>query len=158
MFRLVVCADDRETVGPECLSDVQDHVAFGFAANLQGDRGISAWKGLVGGYLSQLFVKPLSEVNIGYTEREFRDLDSVPLRMTDIEKRQFIHRALEIYWGYKVLPSLPAEAPRDLKHYLDDTQALSRRRWVAAMRGQRAQQLRRARLCARRIDSESRAA
>lgn len=216
MFRLVLCGEDRATVGPDCLSDVQDHVVLGFAANLQGDRGISAWKGLVGGYLSQLFIKPLSEVIIDYTEREFRDLDSIPLRMTEHEKRQFIYRALEIYWSYKgryffltnncaveslsllksvlpspllqsieritpsglrsdferlgiasrrdsnhaeaersglrfpslfdkydatfreLLPSLPADAPRELKQYLDETEALSRRRWVAELKGQKA--------------------
>lgn len=46
-------------------------------------------------------MKPLSDVIIEYAEREFRDLDSVPLRTTEAEKRQFIYRALEIYWGYK---------------------------------------------------------
>jgi len=220
MFRLVVCAEDRAVVGPECLDDVQDHIVLGFAANLQGDRGVSAWKGLTGSYLSQLFIKPLPEVIIEYTEREFRDLDSIPLRLTGDEKRQFIYRALEIYWSYKgryffltnncaveslsllksvlqspqvqsidritptglrtdfarlgltrrdlhpdreqeeriglrfpslfdkydaafheLLPNLPKEAPRDLRRYLDDTRALSRRRWVSQIAGNDASKL-----------------
>ena len=101
MFRLVMCAEERSRVGPECLNDVQDHIVLGFAANLRGDRAISPWKGLTGGYLSQLYVKPLSEVIIDYTEREFRDLDSLPLRFDDDEKRRFVHRALETYWSYQ---------------------------------------------------------
>ena len=101
MFRLVVCADDRERVGPECLDDVQDHIVIGFGANLQSDLQISAWKGLTGGYVSQLFVRPLPEVLIEYTEREQRALESLPLRLDRDALRQLIGRAVEIYWSYE---------------------------------------------------------
>jgi hypothetical protein len=220
MFRLIVCAEERERVGPECLSDVQDHLVLGFAANLRGDRGINPWKGLTGGYLSQLFVKPMSEVIIEYTEREFRDLESVPLRLSEEEKRLFIYRALEIYWSYqgryyfltnncaveslsllksvlsapsvqgieRITPSglrselvrlglatseaglephtaerlglrfpslfskydavfrelsgaLPKAAPRNLNGYLENTQAMVRRRWLRDLRGHDARPL-----------------
>lgn len=100
MFRLVVCNESRTQVGPECMEDVQDHVVLGFGANLQSDLQISPWKGLTGGYVSQLFVKPLASVLIEYTERELRGLDSLPLRLSQEEQRQFVRRALEIYWSY----------------------------------------------------------
>lgn len=100
MFRLVVCNESRQTVGPECMDDVQDHVVIGFGANLGGDLQISPWKGLTGGYVSQLFVKPLSTVLIEYTEHELRGLHSLPLRLSPDEQRQLLRRALEIYWSY----------------------------------------------------------
>lgn len=100
MFRLVVCNESRPTVGPECMEDVQDHIVIGFGANLQSDLLISPWKGLTGGYVSQLFIKPLSTVLIEYTEHERRGLDSLPLRLTADEQQQFLRRALEIYWSY----------------------------------------------------------
>ena len=100
MFRLILCAPDRIKVDEKCLQDVQYHVVVSFAANLGGELRISAWKGLTGGYLSQLFFRPLTEVIIEYTELEFRDLQSYPLLLSEAEKRQFIHHALELYWGY----------------------------------------------------------
>ena len=100
MFRLVVCNESRTTVGPECMADVQDHIVIGFGANLGGDLQISPWKGLTGGYASQLFVKPLPVVLIEYTEQELRGLDSLPLRLSPDEQRQLVLRVLEIYWSY----------------------------------------------------------
>lgn len=101
MFRLVICSPDRAAPGPDCLDDVQEHIVLGFGANLQTDLQISAWKGLTGGYVSQLFVKPLADVLIEYTERELRSLESFPLRLSREELRQFVRRALEIYWSYE---------------------------------------------------------
>lgn len=101
MFRLVVCNAQRSQVGPECLDDVQDHIVLGFGANLQTDLQISAWKGLTGGYVSQLFVKPMPEILIEYTERGMRGLESFPLRFDRQELQQFVRRALEIYWSYE---------------------------------------------------------
>lgn len=101
MFRLVICSAERQAPGPECLDDVQDHVVLGFGANLQADLQISAWKGLFGGYVSQLFVKSLPDVLIEYTERELRGLESFPLRLDRDELQQLVRRALEIYWSYE---------------------------------------------------------
>ena len=100
MFRLILCAEDRPVVSAACLEDVQDHVVLSFVANQEGDAQISAWKGLTGGYPSQLFVRRLSDVIIEYTELEFRDLQSLPLRMSAQQKARFVHRVLELYWSY----------------------------------------------------------
>jgi hypothetical protein len=101
MFRLVICGAARARVGPECLQDVQDHLVLGFGANLQTDLQISAWKGLTGGYVSQLFVKTLPDVLIEYTERGQRGLESFPLRLARPELEQLVRRAVEIYWSYE---------------------------------------------------------
>ena len=100
MFRLVVCAPERETVDARCLQDLSHHVVLTFAANLAGELSISTYKGLFGGYPSQLFVKRFPDVLIEYTELELRDLESLPLLLSDDEKQQFVLRALELYWAY----------------------------------------------------------
>src|SRR5262249_50277007 len=100
MFRLVRCAPARQQVDARCLEDVQDHIVLSFVANLQTDLSISAWKGLSGKYISQLTIKPMVEAINEYTELSFRDLQSLPLRLTEDEKRQFVHHALELYWSY----------------------------------------------------------
>lgn len=100
MLRLVRCAPDRAEIGPPCLEDLQDHVVLGFAADLRGERGIDPLKGLTGGYTTRLFVKPLTEVIIEYTETEFRDLRSLPLRLSREELERLVLRALEVHHSY----------------------------------------------------------
>lgn len=100
MVRLLRCAPDRAEVGPPCLEDLQDHVVLGFAADLRGEPGIDPLKGLTGGYTTRLFVKPLTEVIIEYTETEFRALRSLPLRLTREELERLVHRALEVHHSY----------------------------------------------------------
>lgn len=99
MYRLVVCAPERDKVGPDCLNDVANHVVVSFRANVD-DIVINHVKGIFGGYPSQLFLLPLHEVVSEYTKGELRDILSAPIAMTDGEKRDFIFSTLEQYWGY----------------------------------------------------------
>lgn len=100
MFRIVSCAPTRSQVDERCLEDLHDHVVLSFVANLREDLTINAWKGLTGRYMSQLIMRPLTEVLNDYTEIDHRDLQSVPLRLSKSEISQFIYHALELYWGY----------------------------------------------------------
>ncbi len=100
MFRIVSCAPTRTRVDERCLEDLHDHVVLSFVANLREDLRINAWKGLTGKYMSQLIIRPLTEVLNDYTEIDHRDLQSVPLQLTAHEIQQFIFHALELYWGY----------------------------------------------------------
>lgn len=100
MFRIVSCAPTRTRVDERCLEDLHDHVVLSFVANLREDLTINAWKGLTGKYMSQLIIRPLTEVLNDYTEIDHRDLQSVPLKLTAPEIQQFIYHALELYWGY----------------------------------------------------------
>ena len=81
MFRLVVCAPFRKTVGPECMDDVSHHVALSYRAYMS-DINISYSKGMFGQYPSQLFIMRYLEVQQEYTKFDLRDLYSVPLKLT----------------------------------------------------------------------------
>jgi hypothetical protein len=100
MFRLITCNASRKTVGPECLNDINDHIVISFRANTEAWQ-INSWKGLTGKYPSQMFLYRFypSIVNT-YTVDEFRDLTSLPLKLTEEEKHRFINKALERIWGY----------------------------------------------------------
>ena len=99
LYRLVICAPERTQVGPECLNDVAHHVAISFRANVS-DASISYWKGLKGDYPSMLFAQPFLDVIEEYNKSEFRELTSLPLRLSPDEKAFFVHRVLEAYWEY----------------------------------------------------------
>lgn len=100
MLRIVLCAERRPSVDAACLGDIQDHLVLNFSANTRGDSRINPVKGLLGGYPMQLFVRPLPDVLIEYTERELRDLYSFPLRLRADEIRTLVQRAREIFWTY----------------------------------------------------------
>lgn len=100
MYRLVVCAPERTEIGPDCLRDIKHHVVVSHRAAVS-DLSISYWKGILGKYPSQLFLYALPEVVDEYTKLELRDMLSLPLKVSDTEKKQIVHRVLEQYWGYR---------------------------------------------------------
>ncbi|MEN9723928.1 MAG: hypothetical protein RJB38_1914 [Pseudomonadota bacterium] len=99
LYRIVVCSPDRKTVGPECLNDLAHHVTISFRATVP-DLAISYWKGLIGKYSSTLIAQPFLATIEEYNKTEFRELVSLPLRLTEDEKRLFIFRTLEASWEY----------------------------------------------------------
>lgn len=100
MFRLVVCAPYRKTVGPECLDDVSHHLALSYRAYMS-DINISYSKGMFGHYPSQLFIMRYLEVQQEYTKFDLRDLYSIPLKMTADQKKDFLDLTLERFWTYQ---------------------------------------------------------
>ncbi len=100
MFRLVVCAPHRKVPGPECLEDVSHHLALSYRAHMT-DFNISYTKGITGEYPSQLFVLRYLEVQQEYTKFELRDLYSIPLKLTQSQKEEFIDLTLERFWTYQ---------------------------------------------------------
>ncbi|WPU66012.1 DUF7844 domain-containing protein [Peredibacter starrii] len=100
MFRLIVCAPHRKTVGPECMNDVSHHLALSYRAYMS-DMNLNYMKGMFGGYPSQLFVMRFLEIQQEYTKFELRELYSVPLKMTAAQKQDFIDITLERYWTYQ---------------------------------------------------------
>lgn len=101
LFRIVMCRPGREK-GPDCLQDTASDLILNFRAMVP-DFSIDYLKGLRGKYDSLLFIQPLREVVDEYTktESELRDVVSLPVKMDEWQKKMFVLRALEIYWGYK---------------------------------------------------------
>lgn len=98
-FRLVLCDPGRGEVGPACRLDASRHVVVGYRANVL-DANISYWKGLMGGYSSDIFFLNFADVVREYTELELRDLISLPLALSGEERELFIDHVLEQHWGY----------------------------------------------------------
>ncbi|XGC82116.1 DUF4105 domain-containing protein [Bdellovibrio bacteriovorus] len=99
MLRLIVCAPFRTTVGPECLTDVAFHLVLSYRANID-DVIINYWDGLTGKYPSQLMAFSMPEVIDEYTRGQWRDLISLPLRISEAQKNILVQSALEHYWSY----------------------------------------------------------
>ena len=99
MFRLILCAPDRQIVGPECLNDVSEDIVLSYRAKVS-DLSVNHWSGISGKYPSQLFAFSFAEVLREYTRMEFRDLKSIPLNLNQTEKEEFLNLALERYWNY----------------------------------------------------------
>lgn len=99
MFRLVFCAPGKAK-GPSCLNDSVHHVVVSFRANVQ-EMTTDYSKGMNGEYPSQLFFLKLPEVIQEYTQGEFREVTSLPLKLTDDQAKRFLARSTELYWGYK---------------------------------------------------------
>jgi hypothetical protein len=100
MMRLVFCAPHRDIMSKECLKDVEHHVILSYRANVT-DAFIDYWGGLFGKYPSQLFLMTLSEVITEYNKSEFRNLLSIPIQLTDIEKSRVVSQVLEEVWTYR---------------------------------------------------------
>ncbi len=100
MFRLVVCAPWRKTVGPECMNDVLDHLVLSYRAHFASVDS-NLMQGMVGKLPSQLFIYRLSDILQEYNKFELRDLYSVPLNFSRDEIESFVDLTIERYWNYK---------------------------------------------------------
>ena len=100
MLRLVMCAPSRKEVSRECVKDIEHHMVLSYRANIT-DTIMSYWKGITGGYDSQLFIYPMVSIIKEYTRDEFRNLISVPLRLRVFERQDFIRKMQEEVWAYR---------------------------------------------------------
>ncbi len=99
LLRLVMCSPKRDTVGPECLKDVQYHVVMAYNGNVR-DLKQSVIKGITGFYESQLLFLRWTLVEKEYNKENFRSFESIPLKINHDEMRQIVYRALELHWTY----------------------------------------------------------
>lgn len=100
MYRIIVCAKHRKTIGPECMNDIQEHIVVSYRAN-PGGWVINPLAGLNGTYPSQLFLYRFYPTIVNeYTVDEMRNLISLPLALTPEQKQTFVYRVLEQHWEY----------------------------------------------------------
>jgi hypothetical protein len=100
MLRFVFCSPSRKQVGPDCMNDLLSHRVISFRAAVD-QPGLDVWKGLIGEYPSILFILPFLDVHRDYTYREMRELFSLPLNLTTLEKRRLFERVIEMHWSYQ---------------------------------------------------------
>ncbi|MDG0816769.1 DUF7844 domain-containing protein [Bdellovibrio svalbardensis] len=99
MVRVIMCAPERTTVGPECLKDIQHHIVLSFRAFVDSPQ-INGWAGLTGAYASRLFFIPFPQIINEYNISELRDLFSYPLALSREQIQSFLERAVETHWSY----------------------------------------------------------
>ena len=96
-FRLVICK------GPEspdlCSQNLLEHLVFSFQANIPG-HAIDYFKSIIGGYSSHLYAKRFIDALDEYNSAEFRDLYSVPIRLSVEEKTRLLNALVEAHWRY----------------------------------------------------------
>jgi len=100
MIRIIMCAPHREVVDENCLKDIAYHLVLSFRANITGT-SMSYAKGMNGSYDSLMFLLPMKDVVKEYTQGEFRDVFSVPLRLDTKQKSQMMKTILSQYWAYR---------------------------------------------------------
>ncbi len=100
MLRLILCAPERQRIGPECLNDTRHHIVLTYRASVE-ESTIKTFKGLNGYYPSILFIQPFSAVSNTYTRDEFRELFSYPLKISRDEMKDILDAALEAHWSYE---------------------------------------------------------
>lgn len=127
MIRLVICAPSRKVAGPECMNDVSHHLVLTYRAFVT-DINMNYMKGMFGGYPSQLFIMKFLEIQQEYTKFEFRELYSVPLKMTQDQKTDFLKVTLERFWAYEgkyyfFNNNCGTEAQKHLAFALDESQS-----------------------------------
>lgn len=99
MFRLVMCREDQEP-GPDCLRDIRNDIVISYRANVE-DPMINYMDGVRGTYDSQAFLQSMSDILHEYNVGEFRDVISLPIKMSRKQTELFVERALENYWSYR---------------------------------------------------------
>jgi hypothetical protein len=97
-LRIVLCDPNRAVVGEGCLEDVQYHLFFGFAADVQ-DGFLSLWRTVKEDYSVKPFFNTFESTRLSYQMTELRDVLTLPLRISESEKTNIINRMLEDYWS-----------------------------------------------------------
>jgi hypothetical protein len=97
-LRFVICPENLSDE-VSCNENLAEHVVVGFQAHIN-DLEISMVKALRGGYQAHLFANRFMDIYQDYTIGEFRDLYSLPLRMSKDEREQMVRELAEVHWRY----------------------------------------------------------
>ena len=100
MFRIIVCAPEREEVSEDCVEDLSHHVIVSYRANQAGIQ-TDYISGIVGKDPSQLFIFSLADMIKEYNVGDNRSLVSIPLQLERFERELFLKNVLERYWSYR---------------------------------------------------------
>jgi hypothetical protein len=111
MIRLVMCAPKRYNyildkvlpatpLGSKCREESLYDVVISFRATVT-DFQINNYSGLVGKYPSRPYLHSLTRIQEEYNNTDFRDLYSYPIKLSEKEKEQMIHKFIEMFWAYR---------------------------------------------------------
>lgn len=96
-FRLITCPDG-DTSAEACNGNLYEHLVLGYMARLDGF-SINPIRGLRGDYDANLFAGKFMDAYERYAIGEFREIYSIPLKMSEEDKAFFIRALSEVHWG-----------------------------------------------------------
>jgi hypothetical protein len=108
MIRLVIC--DPELSKTKTLEECRKHLRTNLVISYQfvvPELSHSNWKSLTGGYSSQIFIDPMQrdqpqqDVIKRYTQKQNRDLVSLPLKMNREQIGRLVETVIDQYWSYQ---------------------------------------------------------
>lgn len=137
MFRLITCSPKRAVVGPDCLKDTEYHAVVSYRTNVN-EAYMSKWKAFSGGYAMTSYLYPFLEITDEYSKAEFRDMASLPLKLSDEDKRTFIFKFLEHFWEYQsryyfISNNCVTESARLLQAIVRDKKATRLKSWTPSI-------------------------
>lgn len=100
MLRLVFCNPKRNKIGPDCMKDTQFHYVASFSAFI-GNLEINPIDGLFGNYSAHLFMNHFDDVINTYNNTELREIYSLPLNLSSVQKEILLKGLYEAHWGYR---------------------------------------------------------
>lgn len=102
-LQLIICpapdAAETEASDAACASNLREHLLLGFMAHVDTFE-IDVLKGLSGDYRARLFASPFLDAYRGYAIDEFRELYSVPLKLSNSQRGIIIRELSQIHWQY----------------------------------------------------------
>lgn len=97
-MRLVVCPEDDYSE-KACNENLYEHIVVGYRAHID-ELKIDTFKGLMGDYRAYLFVNSFMDIYQEYAIGEFRDLYSLPLKLSKEQREDVVRAMSEIHWSY----------------------------------------------------------
>jgi len=97
-LRLVICPQENST-DAECDANLYQHIVLGYMAHVD-DIKINRLKGLFGDYKAYLYANSFMDVYQKYTISEFRNISSMPLKLSQQEREGMLRSLAEIHWGF----------------------------------------------------------
>ncbi|MBT3526855.1 MAG: DUF4105 domain-containing protein [Bdellovibrionales bacterium] len=100
MLRMVFCQQPTDEINQQCEKNLLSDIVISFRAAIN-DPLINSFKGIFGGYTSEMFIYLMPEIIKEYNTNEFRDIVSYPLDLNQEEMKQFALGIIERYWEYR---------------------------------------------------------
>ena len=97
-FRLIVCPKD-DARDAACESNLYEHLVLGYRAHID-DFSISFLSGLFGGYRAHLYAHKFMDVYQEYAIGEFRELYSLPMKLSRAEINSMVRSLSDVHWSY----------------------------------------------------------
>ena len=97
-LRLIVCPE-HDLSEDACNSNLFEHIVLGYRAHVDEFK-LDPWQGLVGGYDAYLFAHDFIDTYQEYAIGEFREIYSLPLKMTQQQRNLLLRNLIDIHWGF----------------------------------------------------------